>query len=68
MLSGGGSQFASTRDDSSEQLSALNTAATRLHASLLEAVSPSYVCKDDYSSEEAEEVTNAIEIDTNNQN
>ena len=67
MLSGGGSQFASTSDDSSDQLSVLNTAANRLHASLLEAVSPGYVCKDIDSNEEADKVTNAIQIDVSNQ-
>ncbi len=68
MLGGGGSQFASTSDDSSAQLSALNNVASRLHASLLNAVSPGYVCKDIDSNEEADKVTNAIQIDTSNQN
>jgi len=68
MLSGGGSQFVTTNDDSSEQFSALNNAADRLHTSLLAVVSPGYVGNDDDYNEVADEVANDIQIDVNNQN
>ncbi|KAK1748307.1 synembryn [Skeletonema marinoi] len=68
MLSGGGSQFVTTNDDSSEQFSALNSAADRLHTSLLAVVSPGYVGNGDDSNEVADEVANEIQIDVNNQN
>ncbi|KAL7439541.1 hypothetical protein ACHAXM_006758 [Skeletonema potamos] len=53
MLSGGGSQFVTTKDDSSENFSTLSNAAHILHASLLTAVSPSYVCEDGLSLSDA---------------
>ena len=68
LLSGGGSQFSSTSDDSSEQLSALNNAESRLHESLVAAASPADVCKEGDSNEEADEVTNGIQVGDCNQN
>jgi hypothetical protein len=81
MLSGGGSQFVTTADDSSENLSTLSDAAHRLHASLLTAVSPSYVCEDGlslidallgYTNEEADDTSAKVaienQLDGNNQN